>query len=165
MGTRTEERDGGGQWQSRRRHRRLETRSHDLNSTHDCHHSARCEVAFCLNSHAGQLNHNRMRRHCYLQLSPADSCAVRALGLVHEVTPNSVLRMCLANRWAAMADHQLFQLQSPSVEHPAEFPRHARGRVGRSPHDLATSQLVDLPSCDAVHVLAYRPPHSIEHVV
>jgi hypothetical protein len=161
---RAEERGGSGQRQPR--HRRLERRSHDLNSSHDCHHSARFDAAFCSNSHAAQLNRNRMRRHSYLQLAfvVADSCAVRALGLVLlEKIPHSVLRVCLENRWAAMADHQLLQLQTPSVKHPAEFPRRARARVGRCPHAFATSQLVDLPSCDAVHVFAYRPPHSIEH--
>jgi hypothetical protein len=107
-----------------------------------------------------------MPRRCYLQLAfvVTDSCAVRTLGLVLEKTPNSVLLVCLTNTSAAMVDHQLFQLQTPTVEHPSEFPCHARGRVGRSPHDLATLQLVDSPSCDAVHVLAYRSPHSIEHV-
>jgi hypothetical protein len=158
-----EVRGGSGR---RKSHRRLICRSHDLKSSHDCHHSARFDAAFSLNSHAAQLNRNRMRRRCHMWLAlvVVDSCAVRALRLVLVKTHNSVLRVYLANPWAAMADHQLLQLQTLSVKHPAEFPRHARTRVGRSSHALATSQLVDLPSCDVAHVLAYRPPHSIEHV-
>jgi hypothetical protein len=103
-----DERGGSGRRQPR--HRRLICRAHDLNSSHDCRHSARFDVAYSLNSHVAQLNHNRMRQHWYLQLVfvVTYSCAVRALVLVLlEKTPNSVLRVCLANPWGAMADHQL----------------------------------------------------------
>jgi hypothetical protein len=109
-------RGGGGQRQSRS-HRRPDRHSQGLSSSHDCHHIARFDVVFSLNSHAAQLNHNRMRRQRNMQLAfvVTDSCAVRSLGLVLEKTPHSVLRAYLAGTLVAMADNQLLQLQTPSL--------------------------------------------------